>query len=625
MILYSSNAIGFKKDTDQNLIVDKIENSFVDCFGKFPSPSERKSWNNSMQFMEKIIRNSNVANDCGVLIEYNIPTSSKRVDFILSGKNESEEDNFVIVELKQWEEVEPTEKEDIVKTFVGKAVREAAHPSYQAWSYQQMIHDMNMAVYEGNIQSHSCSYLHNYKEKNPEPLKLPQYSECISQAPVFLKDDYKMLEDFLFCHVGRGKGMEILYRIESGKIKPSKKLIDCVSGLFQGNKEFILIDEQKVAFETIVNVAKKADGKKRTIIVTGGPGTGKSVISMNAFGELLKNEMNVQFVAPNSAFRNVLLEMLTKQMPKNKNRVRALFSGSARFYNTKENIFDVLIVDEAHRLKGAGAYQYMGKNQIEDIIKASRINVFFVDDSQQIRPEDIGSVQSIKDIAQKYNSEVEEIELKAQFRCSGAEGFMNWLTTVLQIEDTANFDGWDKTAFEFKIADSPTDLLDMIKAKNYEGYKARMLAGYSWKWSSEKEGNKNGEIDDVVISECDFSMPWNSRATNTWAIDDAGVNQIGCVHTSQGLEFDYVGVIVGNDLKFNPEMKTLYASYNDYKDLVGKKGLRDEPVELTRLVSNVYKILMSRGMKGCYVYCRDPELQEYFKERLEHAKYSNIN
>ncbi|WNY27139.1 DUF2075 domain-containing protein [Methanolapillus ohkumae] len=620
MILYSSNVTGFKKDIKSFQIVDKIENSFVDCFGKNPSPSEKRSWNNSMQFMSQIVDGSNVADDCGVLIEYNIPTSSKRVDFILSGQNKEEEDNFVIIELKQWDSAEPTEKEDIVKTFVGQAVREAAHPSYQAWSYQQMIHDMNTAVYEGNIKSHSCSYLHNYKEKNPEPLKLPQYAECIRQAPVFLRDDYKMLEDFLYCHVGRGKGMEILYRIENGKIKPSKKLIDHVSGLFRGNSEFILIDEQKVAFETIVNVAKKDDNKKRTIIVTGGPGTGKSVISMNALGELLKNEMNVQFVAPNAAFRNVLLEMLTQQIPKNKNRIRNLFSGSAKFYNTQENVFDVLIVDEAHRLKKAGAYQYQGENQIEDIIKASRINVFFVDDSQQIRPEDIGSVQAIREIAQKYNSEIEEIELKAQFRCSGAEGFMNWLTTVLQIEDTANFDGWDKAAFEFKIADNPNDLLEMVKAKNYEGYKARMLAGYAWKWSSEKEGNKNGEIEDVIISECDFKMPWNSRSTTTWAIDENGVNQIGCVHTSQGLEFDYVGIIVGNDLKFNPETKEIYASYNDYKDMVGKKGLKEKPLELTRLVSNVYKILMSRGMKGCYVYCRDSELQEYLKERLERTR-----
>jgi len=144
-----------------------------------------------------------------------------------------------------------------------------------------------------------------------------------------------------------------------------------------------------------------------------------------------------------------------------------------------------------------------------------------------------------------------------------------------------------------------------------------MLAGFAWKWSSENEGNKNGEIDDVTVPEHNFSMPWNGRSISyTWALDDAGVNQIGCVHTSQGLEFDYVGVIIGNDLKYDPERMAVYASYNDYKDTVGKKGLRNNPEELTKLISNIYKILMSRGMNGCYVYCRDPELQNYFKERL---------
>jgi len=614
MILYSSNADIFITSVRTNSIVDEITEAFTKGFGKQPNPNEKMAWTNSLRFMETVIHDSQISKDCGVLVEYNIPSTSKRVDFIVTGQDESGKDNFVILELKQWEKAELTDKEEIVKTFVGGKEREVSHPSYQAWSYQEIISNTNAAVHEEQLICHSCAYLHNYKEQNPEPLKSSVY-KAIDNSPVFFKDDYKKLEDFLYKYVGKGKGMDILYRIENGKIKPSKKLIEHVDGLFRGNKEFTLIDEQKVAYSTIIKLAENED--KRTIIVKGGPGTGKSVISMNAFGELIKRNLNIKFVAPNASFRTVLMKTLEQNKENKKSSISFLFAGSSQFFNSKQNDFDVLIVDEAHRLKKKGAYQYKGENQIEDIIKASKINVFFIDDSQKIRPDDVGSVSEIRRIAEIYNSEIYEIELEAQFRCSGAEGFINWLDTVLQIRDTGNYNGWDKEAFDFKIVDTPNELFGLIVKKNEAGYKARMLAGFSWKWSSEKEGNKNGEIEDVSIPEHKFSMPWNGRYfSSTWALEESGVNQIGCVHTSQGLEFDYVGVIVGNDLRYNPKTREVYASYDDYKDLVGKKGLKNNPEELTKLIGNIYKILMSRGMKGCYVYCRDQELQYHFKERL---------
>jgi uncharacterized protein len=614
MIIYSSNASQFMKLVDNNQITTEIETAFINNLGKKPNIAEKRAWNNSMQFMERIIRNSRVAEDCGILIEYNIPSTSKRIDFIITGHDEDNNENFVIVELKQWDSAQATDKEDLVVAYIGGRKREVPHPSYQAWSYRQFLHDMNEAIYMNELKGYSCAYLHNYRESNPEPLKKSQYLGVIREAPLFFADDNQKLQEFLYKHVGRGKGMQLLYQIENGKIRPSKKLIDHVDSLFKGNSNFILLDEQKVAYETIINLARKQD-RKRTIIIQGGPGTGKSVISMNALGGLLKSKLNVKFVAPNASFRNVMVEMLAKQNPREKTRIKSLFTGSGQFYKSPENLFDVIIVDEAHRLKGKGAYQYLGENQIEDIIKASKVNVFFIDDTQRIRPEDIGSVAEIKRIAEKYVSEVYELKLVAQFRCSGAQGFINWVDDVLQIRETGNYNGWDKHAFEFEILDTPNQVYEKIKEKVQDGYNARMLAGFAWPWT--KDGNANGEVPDVKIEEHGFKMPWNGRSiSETWAIHEDGVNQIGCVHTSQGLEFDYVGVIFGNDLKFDPKKMELYADYDEYKDTVGKKGLKNNPRKLTELVKNIYKILMSRGMKGCYVFCRDENLQEYMKKRL---------
>ncbi|GIO88209.1 ATPase AAA [Paenibacillus faecis] len=616
MIIYSSNALKFRETVDNNQITVEIEKAFINKMGMKPSPGEKRAWNNSMQFMERVIRNSNIADDCGIMIEYNIPATSKRIDFIVAGQDTEGRDNFVIVELKQWDAARATDREDIVIAYINGRQREIPHPSYQAWSYRQFLDDMNEAVHNSDLKSYSCAYLHNYRVPEPDPLKSERYQDIIREAPLFMADDTAKLQEFLHRHVGKGNGINLLYLIENGKIRPSKKLIDHVDGLFKGNAEFILLDEQKVAYETIISLAKDTD-RKKTIIIKGGPGTGKSVISMNALGGLLKQKLNAKFIAPNASFRTVMVETLAKQQPKNKARVRGLFAGSGQFVDTPENFYDVLVVDEAHRLKGKGAYQYRGVNQIEDIIKASKVNVFFIDDFQRIRPDDIGSVAEIKRIAGVCGSEIHEYTLSAQFRCSGAEGFINWIDHVLQIRPTANFNGWDRDTFEFKLFDTPNAVYEEIKAKVAAGQKARMLAGFAWDWTKDTEGNRNGEVADVTIPEHGFQMPWNGRSiSSTWAIHEAGVEQIGCVHTSQGLEFDYVGVIIGNDLKYDPEKMELYADYNEYKDTMGKRGLKNNSAELTKLIKNIYKVLISRGMKGCYLYCRNPELREYSEGQL---------
>jgi hypothetical protein len=301
-------------------------------------------------------------------------------------------------------------------------------------------------------------------------------------------------------------------------------------------------------------------------------------------------------------------------------RISHLFKGSSGFTETAENIYDVIIVDEAHRLKDGRAYQYQGENQIEDIIKSSKTTIFFVDEYQIIRPEDIGSLNEIRRVAGKLGANVYETELSAQFRCAGAEGFINWLDDVLHIRETANYDGWNKKSFEFKIFDDPNELYNRIKEKHDEGHKSRLLAGYAWKWTSAGLGNADAAVCDVEIPEFNFKLPWNSRKVGSvWAIDPSGIGQVGCIHTSQGLEFDYVGVIVGDDLRHESESCKYVVDWDSYKDVKGKQGLKNNPEKLAQLVTNIYKVLMTRGMKGCYVYFTDKETEKYFQKRLEAA------
>lgn len=616
MIVYEATAERFIEDVDSNQIISEIEKAFMEKLGRGIPPAEVSAYSNSLPHMERVIRRAGVAGDCGILIEYKIPMTNFRIDFVISGRDAEGNKNFVIVELKQWQKAEASEGDGLVESFVGKRDRILTHPSYQSMRYRDFMGDFNESIYSGSVNAFSCAYLHNYPEKDPEPLLDSRYAEVIDSSPLFFRDDQSKLQDFISKYVKHGKGMDILYEISNGRIRPSKKLIDHVSDMFKGNKNYILLDEQKVAFETARVIAKKQE--KAVVIIKGGPGTGKSVISMNLLSTLLGDRLNTIFVAPNSSFRDALVKMLTQEHPTQ--RIKNIFKGSAAFYGAEEDEFDVLVVDEAHRLKGAGAFMYRGKNQAEDVMHAARTSIFFIDDDQAVRPEDIGTVRELKRIAEEKGIPVHELELTAQFRCSGAEGFINWLNDTLQLKETANFDGWDKKSFEFKIFDDPNEMRQAIKDRAESGKIARILAGYAWEWTSAKEGNNDAEVEDVEIPEYDFHMPWNSRKVGTtWAIDDRGVDQVGCIHTSQGLEFDYVGVIVGNDLNYDPSTKTFSTDHQKYKDKTGKKGLKDDPEILNRLVRNIYKVLMTRGMEGCYVYFMDKEVEKYFKDRLHLA------
>ena len=614
MIVYRATAGEFKSSVDEGNLISQIEAAFKTKLGRGLPPSEVSAYRNSLPQMERVVRRSGIADDCGVLIEYKIPLTGYRIDFVITGEDEHRNKNFVIVELKQWSSAEIADGDGLVETYTGHSLKVVTHPSYQAYSYKNFIEDFNQTVADGTIKAYSCAYLHNYLTNSPEPLADIRYAEIIEQSPIFFNVDQAKLEQYLARYVKHGKGTDILYEIENGKIKPSKKLLDHVSSLFDGNQAYVLLDEQKVAFERARVIARGAT-QKSVVIIKGGPGTGKSVISVNLLGALLRDDLNVTFVAPNSSFRDTLMKRLARdQSPL---RIRNIFKGSSGYFDSKSNDFDVLIVDEAHRLKRKGAFMYRGMNQVDDVINAARTSIFFIDDDQAVRPEDIGTINEIQRIAKQYSAQLYEMELVAQFRCAGAEGYINWLNDVLHIKQTANYDGWERNDFEFTVFDDPNALRQAIKRRAEEGNTARILAGYAWEWTTENKGNRNAEVEDVTIPEFDFRMPWNSRKVGTtWAIDESGIDQVGCIHTSQGLEFDYVGVIVGNDLTFDPDSLSYNSDHEKYKDSVGKKGLKNNPKELNRLVRNIYKILMTRGMKGCYVYFSDINVEKYFRQRL---------
>lgn len=620
MIVYSGTKSDFLTSVEADSIATEIEDNIYKKMHRRTAQNEFRSWENSLEYMYKVLNDNTIPENSGIAIEYNIPQTSKRVDFIISGYNENKDPNVVIIELKQWDKVDVVEGQDaLVETYTGNALRKVVHPSYQAWSYAAMIYDYNQNVQLGNIVLHPCAYMHNYRKDNPEKLEGAQYKEYVDEAPLFARGEVSKLREFIKTSVKIGDDKQLLYDIDNGKIKPSKSLQDSIKSMIEGNQEFIMLDDQKVVYEEILKTAIQcmSDHKKRTVIVKGGPGTGKTVVAINLLAKLTNEGYFVQYTSKNSAPRNVYAKKLTGHK---KSSINNMFKGSGSYVDAEKNIVDVLICDEAHRLNDkSGMFHNLGENQIKEIIDASLCSVFFIDESQRVTLSDIGTVAEIQKWADKEESEIIEMELLSQFRCNGSDGYLAWLDEVLEIRETANIDMKD-IDYDIRIVDSPNKVRDLIIECNKTSNRARMLAGYCWAWP--KAGQNDTNVHDIKIG--DFEMSWNLGNTTTFAIDENSINEVGCIHTSQGLEFDYAGVIIGDDMRYeNGHIVTDFTKRaKTDQSLKGIKKLYKENPEFAlkeadEIIKNTYRTLMTRGMKGCYVYCTDKNLAEYLKECLE--------
>nr|WP_321261423.1 DUF2075 domain-containing protein [uncultured Sphaerochaeta sp.] len=629
MLVYEGDKQQFLSDVQDNSIDQKIEMNMWNRLHKRVSSSEEQSWRNSLNYMQNVLLDSEIPDTSGVAIEFGIPNTNKRVDFILTGLDKANKHNAVIVELKQWSKVEPVpyvdqllEAEIIdVQTRFSHGQQVVHHPSYQAWSYRSLISNFNANVHAIPIHLESCAYLHNYVPSEDDPLKQHYFQSLLDESPVFYRSDVMKLREFIKKYIHTGDAKQTLYYIDNGEIRPSKSLQDALSAMLRGKEEFILIDEQKIVYEQMLSFARrsKEDGKKRVFIVQGGPGTGKTVVAINLLVQLINDDQVCAYVTKNSAPRKVFEAKLRSGAFK-RNNISSLFKGSTVFVDADTNDFGTLIVDEAHRLnkRSQQGPKVTGEDQIKEIINASRCSVFFIDEDQRVTAQDYGDRAQILYWAKAFNAEVQEGRLLSQFRCNGSDGYLSWLDGVLGIqEETANptLEGID---YDFRVVENPNELRRLIEERNREDDKARIVAGYCWDWVSK---NNPDSVPDITID--DFSMYWNLSSDGTYAISKGSINQVGCIHTTQGLEFSYVGVIIGDDLRF--EKGNVISDYTkrartdqSLKGLKGpiKKGDQEAMKTADIIIRNTYRTLMSRGMKGCYVYCTNTELAHFLKTRI---------
>ncbi len=620
MIVYQGTKSDFLRDNDNRDIEEVVAAAYLKSTGRYVPHAEIRSWRESLGQMAKVLRDEEMPHDLGVGIEYGIPQSSKRIDFLLSGRDAEDKPHLVVVELKQWSTSRLSPKDGIVIAQRGGAFeREGTHPCYQAWSYAALLEGFSEAVHEGNVAVRPCAYLHNYIDDGV--ITHAHYTPYMEKAPLFLRGEAERarLRSFIKQHVKHGDSAELLFKIENGRIRPSKMLADSLLGMLKGNREFVLVDDQKVVYETALALARSAaEGYKQVAIIKGGPGTGKSVVAINLLAEVTKMGLLAKYVSRNAAPREVYKSKLAGKM--RAVQIANLFSGSGAFIDTPPDTFDVLVVDEAHRLNAlSGLYGNLGENQIKEAIAAAKCAILFVDDDQLVTLSDIGHSSELERWARASGAHVTHLELSSQFRCNGSDGYLAWLDDVLGIRETAN-PTLDPDVFDFRVMDSPTELHALIAEKNRLNNKSRVVAGYCWDWKSKR----NPDAYDIEVPEFDYRKQWNlDKDGSLWIVTPGSIDEVGCIHTCQGLELDYVGVIIGPDLiARNGELATSvqHRSRMDRSVRGYKRRMKSDPVgtgaRVDAIIRNTYRTLMTRGMKGCYIYCVEVSTQAYFADRI---------
>ena len=607
MIVYEDSKRCFVEDIKSNCIADKITAKIRERGINAGHEREYISWQNSLQFMRNIVDDNDIDDEVRIAIEYNIPLTSKRVDFIICGADANNNDNVVVVELKQWQkaEVVADDMHYCVKTFVGRNNRIVCHPSYQAYSYACFIRNYSQKVLDDGINLIPCAYLHNYDPDFKQTLSNSIYKEWVSEAPFFIRNETEQFSAFVKKYVTRrSSNGDLLYKIDHGRLKPTKTLQDSLASMVKGNKEFMLLDEQAVCYDMCLKTMAKCkeDGKKRTIVIQGGPGTGKSVLAVNLLMEFINKSLNTCYATKNSAPREAFLSLLTHSDAKKQVNIKQLFRSPFGLSNVPDNTYDCLIVDEAHRLVKKMYGDWNGENQVKECISASLLSIFLLDEDQAVTVNDIGSIAEISKWCRELNSTLKmpaEAKLVSQFRCNGSDAYIQFIDDILQRTEESVTVSLYELNFDFRIFDSAIELREDLREKNAINNKSRMVAGYCYDWNV-----KHGRGDYDIMLPDGFKAKWNLEKDKIWAINPNSFEEVGCIHTAQGLEFDYVGVLIGKDLKYDSTSGRIITDKQAISKDDKSSGIRSCKNEsiVRKLILNTYKTLLTRGQKGCYVY-----------------------
>jgi uncharacterized protein len=601
---------------DQNSLAEVMFEQMLHALGVRPSPSEARSWERSVPVLAHDLVEAGLGN-VEVLLEHRLPLSSRRVDAILAGAHPLTGDaSYVVVELKQWSDADLYEDDPALVTIDGYGHHPRLHPLEQVRGYCDYILDFLPALGGNADLIAGAAYLHNATEHSVAPLRqLP----ASGHAQLFTGERRAEFLGFLRSRLaGDVPGAPHADQFLSSRAAPSRQLLAVAADEIREREQFVLLDQQRLAFNLVLHATEtaRAGDSKTVVIVTGGPGSGKSVIALSLLGELARRGRTVLHATGSRSFT----QTLRKVAGRGSRRTQNLFKYFNSFTDAEHNGLEVLILDEAHRIRETSANRWTparlrsDRRQVNELIAAARVPVFLLDEHQVVRPGEMGTVEDIEFHAKQANLSVVKVILDAQFRCGGSEAYLRWVLRLLGLAPEGPIPWAGDPAFDVQVAASPQEMEHFLRSKLDAGYGARMAAGYCWPWSDPRP---DGSLEsDVVIG--DWSRPWNLKGERAvggappatlWATDPAGFGQVGCVYTAQGFEYDWNGVIMGPDLVRRNNGWTEVRSANKDPEFRNRGKITD--LEFGRLIRNVYKVLLTRGMIGTIVYSPDEETRQF--------------
>jgi hypothetical protein len=587
-----------------------LAEQYAYAVGHRAAESEVRSWERSLPVLADDLRDAGL-DQVEVLAEFQLPLSSKRVDALLAGVHpKTGTPSYVLVELKQWSQAEAHEEADDLCYVESYGRHPVLHPAEQVRRYCTFLADFTAAFEDALDPIAGAAYLHNATEFGVSSLRALAEDE---HGRLFTRERRTDFLSFLTSRLAPEPGAEAADLLLASKVAPSRQLLKVAADEVQNREQFTLLDEQQVAYRLVLNAVERARAadSKQVVLISGGPGSGKSVIALSLLGELWRQGRSAMHATGSKSFT----ETLRKVAGRRNTRVKALFKYFNSFMAAERNGFDVLICDEAHRMRETSANRYTkaemrtGKAQVQELIEAARVPVFLLDQYQVVRPGETGTPELIREAAQRAGLSVIEVELDAQFRCGGSRAYEEWALRLLGLEPGGPIEWSGDTYFSLGVAESPSELESILRTKAADSYGARMTAGFCWPWSDPRPDGTL--IDDVAIGE--WARPWNVRGersvggappSSLWATDPAGFGQVGCIYTAQGFEYDWNGVIFGPDLVWREDRWIAQPKASKDPALRGLASEQADP-----LLRNVYKVLLTRGMVGTVVHSVDPETQ----------------
>lgn len=623
MHLYDSRVGEFIPRASSGQIADALSRNFLTKLDRHATESEIRSWRNSLGAFADAVDGVGME-DSWIVLEYQLPLSSSRVDCMLLGSDAGRRRNAVLVELKQWDGCETHYVPDVVSL----GGEQKLHPSAQARAYRRYLREAHSAFAGGKVDLHSCAYLHNVRSERGSNFFADGYRPLLAESPAFSAATTEDLARFVGERTGMGADVDLVESVLQGQYQPSKTLLSNVAASIAGHEPWKLLDAQLVVYNQIlkdIEVARQHN-RRRVIIVTGGPGTGKSVIAVQVVGEAAQRGYSVAHATGSKAFTTNLRGVVGDEAD-------AVFRYTHNFRDAAPVSVDLAVVDEAHRLRlktQFGPSIYSRRPQAEEIIDASRVAVFLLDQAQSVRLNEVGSAWGIADYARSKGIPVVTHDLDVQFRCAGSESYVKWVEHALGLREEQSTAWRANGEYDVRIFDTPGALEAAIREKAAAGRTARLVAGFCWEWSEPLENG--GLVRDVKIG--GWSMPWNRKPPEMckrkgsmpppaqhpytiWATQGRGVEEIGCIYSAQGFEFDYVGVIWGRDLRWDERRRRWLPELGANSDTSFKRGLTKDPELAVRQLAHVYRVLATRGMKGAYFYFQDAETRRHVESLLK--------